>query len=74
MPLIIVTALLFLLKYLEVSFLNSISWWWLVGLAFFAFLWFEFFERMLGLDKRKDHAHFEKIKNDRIKRTFDKKK
>ena len=65
MPLIIVTALLFLLKYLEVSFLNSISWWWLVGLAFFAFLWFEFFERMLGLDK---------IKNDRIKRTFDKKK
>ncbi len=74
MPLIIVTALLFLLKYLEVSFLNSISWWWLVGLAFFAFLWFEFFERLLGLDKRKDHAHFEKIKTDRIKRTFDKKK
>jgi len=27
---------------------------------------------MLGLDKRKDHAHFEKIKKERVKRTFDK--
>lgn len=74
MPLILLIALLSLLKYLEVAFLDSLSWWWIVGLAFFAFLWFEFFERMLGLDKRKDDAHFEKMKEERLKRTFDKKK
>ncbi|MFZ6845330.1 TIGR04438 family Trp-rich protein [Undibacterium sp. RuTC16W] len=74
MPIIIVIALLSLLKYLEVSFLDNLSWWWIVGLAFAAFLWFEFFERMLGLDKRNDHAHFEKIKNERVKRAFDNKK
>ncbi|MDY7536950.1 TIGR04438 family Trp-rich protein [Undibacterium sp. RTI2.1] len=74
MPLIILVALLFLLKYLEVGFLANISWWWPVGLAVFAFLWFEYFERILGLDKRKDHQHFEKIKKERVKRTFEKKK
>ncbi len=74
MPLIILVALLFLLKYLEVSFLANVSWWWPVGLAVFAFLWFEYFERILGLDKRKDHQHFEKIKKERVKRTFEKKK
>ncbi|MBX9901842.1 MAG: TIGR04438 family Trp-rich protein [Burkholderiaceae bacterium] len=74
MPLIIVIALLFLLKYLEVSFLDWLSWGWIVGLAFFAFLWFEFFERMLGLDKRKGDAHYEEMKKTRIKRSFDKKK
>ena len=73
MPLIIIIVLLTLLKYLEIKFINDLSWWWIVGLAFFAFLWFEFFERMLGLDKRKDHGHFEKMKKERLKRSFDKK-
>lgn len=72
MLLIIAVALLSLLKYLEVGPLVNMSWWWIVGLAFFAFLWFEFFERMLGLDKRKDHGHFEKMKKERVKRSFDK--
>ncbi|MDO8650896.1 MAG: TIGR04438 family Trp-rich protein [Undibacterium sp.] len=74
MPLIIIIALLTLLKYLEVGFLNGLSWWWIIGLAAFAFLWFEFLERMLGLDKRKDQAYFEKMKKDRLKRSFEKKK
>ncbi|QJQ07463.1 TIGR04438 family Trp-rich protein [Undibacterium piscinae] len=74
MPLIIAIFVLSLLKYLEVGFLEPVSWWWIIGLAVFAFLWFEFFERMLGLDKRKDHAHFEKMRKERIKRSFDTKK
>ena len=74
MPLIIIIALLSLLKYLEVEFLSSLSWWWIIGLAFFAFLWFEFFERMLGLDKHKDDEHTEAMKKARLKRSFDKKK
>jgi small Trp-rich protein len=74
MPLIIVIALLTLLKYMEVSFLDSISWWWIVGLMVVAFLWFEFFERMLGLDKGKADTQTELMKKNRLKRSFDKKK
>lgn len=74
MPLIIVIALLTLLKYMEVSFLDSVSWWWIVGLMVIAFLWFEFFERMLGFDKNKADTQTEIMKKNRLKRSFDKKK
>ncbi len=74
MPLIIIIAILTLLKYLEVAFLDSLSWWWIVGLMGFAFLWFEFFERLLGLDKSKADSQTEVMKKNRLKRSFDKKK
>ncbi|MFZ6749631.1 TIGR04438 family Trp-rich protein [Undibacterium sp. Ren11W] len=74
MPLIIIIAVLSLLKYFEVGFVDALSWWWIIGLAVFAFIYFEFLERMLGLDKRKDHAHFEKMKKERLKRSFEKDK
>lgn len=74
MPLIIIIALLTVLKYMEVSFLDNISWWWIVGLMVLAFLWFEFFERMLGLDKHKADTQTEMMKKNRLKRSFDKKK
>ena len=70
---IILLALLLVLKLADVWIFATMSWWWIIGIAVAAFLWFEFFERMLGLDKRKDHAHFEKIKNERVKRAFEKK-
>jgi len=62
-----------LLKAADIWIFVDISWWWIVGAAVAAFVWFEILERMLGLDKRKDHAHFEKIQKERVKRTFDKK-
>jgi small Trp-rich protein len=74
MPLIIIIAILTLLKYLEVEFLASVSWWWIVGLMFIAFLWFEFFERMLGLDKHKEDTQTELMKKQRLKRQFNEKK
>lgn len=74
MPLIIIIAILTLLKYLEVEFLSSISWWWIVGLMFIAFLWFEFFERMLGLDQHKADTQTEMMKKQRLKRQFNEKK
>jgi small Trp-rich protein len=74
MPLIIIIAILTLLKYLEVEFLASVSWWWIVGLMFIAFLWFEFFERMLGLDKNKADTQTELMKKQRLKRQFNEKK
>jgi small Trp-rich protein len=75
MILIILLAILVGLKFFEVSFVENLSWWWVAGFAFLTFLWFEFFERMLGLDKRKEDAHYEKIRKERLKRNFkDKKK
>ena len=73
MLLIVPLLLLLVLKLAEVSVFATMSWWWIIGGAIFAFFWFEFFERMLGLDKRKDDAHYEKMKAERLKRTFDKK-
>ena len=73
MLLIIPLVLLLVLKLANISVFAGISWWWIVGLAVFAFLWFEIFERVLGLDKRKEDAHFEKMRQERIKRTLGKK-
>lgn len=70
MPLIIIIVLLSALKYFEFGPLEKLSWWWIVGLFAIAFLWFEFGERMLGLDKRKAHEQLEKARKDRVKKTF----
>ncbi len=74
MVLILLTVTLAGLKYFEISFMENVSWWWIAGLFFFTFLWFEFFERMLGLDKKKAHEKFDRIQKDRAKKTFDSKK
>lgn len=71
MPLIIILAIVCLIKYLDVSFMQEVSWWYIIGFAFFVFLWFEFFERMLGLDKTKDDLHHEKMRIERQKRNKD---
>ncbi|MGZ3158683.1 MAG: TIGR04438 family Trp-rich protein, partial [Burkholderiaceae bacterium] len=52
MFLIIAIAALTALKYFEIGPFAAMSWWWVIGLMFVAFIWFEFIERMLGLDKR----------------------
>lgn len=70
MPIIILIVLLSVLKYLEVGMLDKLSWWWIIGLFVVAFLWFEFFERMLGRDKRKAHEQLEEARKERIKKTF----
>jgi small Trp-rich protein len=70
MPLIIVIVLLSLLRYFEVGPVADLSWWWIVGLMVVAFIWFEFIERILGLDKRKSHNELEKARKDRVKKNF----
>jgi small Trp-rich protein len=72
MPLIIVIVALTLLKYFEVGPVVNLSWWWIVGLVAAAFVWFEFIEKMLGLDKRKAHEQLEKARQERVKKTFEK--
>ncbi|GAC1430909.1 MAG: hypothetical protein NVSMB6_29610 [Burkholderiaceae bacterium] len=73
MPLIVIIIALVALKYFEVRFFTTLSWWWVVGLAVAAFLWFEFFERMLGLDKRRAFEQLDKAREDRVKAMFKKK-
>ncbi|MFZ6820309.1 hypothetical protein [Undibacterium sp. Ji22W] len=70
MKLLIVVVALYILKLLDLSFMENVSWWWINAIGFFAFLWFEYFERMLGLDKRKDDMLHEKMLKERQKRQF----
>ncbi len=70
MPLIIIIVSLTALKYFEVWRFTEVSWWWVTGLMGLAFLWFEFLEPLLGLDKRKAHDEQDKIRKDRVKKAF----
>ncbi|WP_256079281.1 TIGR04438 family Trp-rich protein [Massilia sp. YIM B04103] len=72
MPIIILIAALCALRYFEVWRFAELSWWWIVGLMALAFLWFEFLEPILGLDKRKAHNIDEQRRKDRVKKNFDK--
>lgn len=71
MPLIIVILLLSALRYFAVGPFADLSWWWVAGLGAIAFLWFEFGERLFGLDKRRAHEQLEKIRKERVKKTFE---
>lgn len=74
MPIILAILALCLLRYFDVWRFAGLSWWWIAGLMVAAFVWFEFIEPMLGLDKRKAHDVDEKRRQDRIKNSFDKRK
>ena len=74
MPLILLILALCGLRYFEVWRFAEVSWYWIIGLMVFAFVWFEFLEPMLGLDKRKAHNVDEQRRKDRVKQSFDKKK
>ena len=72
MPLIILIVALVGLRYFEVWRFAEISWWWIVGLMVLAFIWFEYIEKLLGLDKKKQHNVDEQRRKDRVKQSFDK--
>ena len=61
------------LRYFEIGPFATISWWWVVALMVAAFVWFEFIERMFGLDKKKAHESLQKARQERVKKTFTKK-
>lgn len=74
MPIIIIIALLTALRYFEIGPFANLSWWWIVGLMVIAFIWFEFIERALGLDKKAAHDKMEKARQDRVKKAFERKR
>ena len=73
MPLILALVALIALKYFEVWKFAGMSWGWVVALAVAAFIWFEFVEKMLGLDKRKAHDENERLRQERVRKNFEKK-
>lgn len=70
MPLIIAIVALSLLRYMEVGPFADLSWWWIAGLFAVALIWFEYIEKLLGLDKRKSHEQLEQARKERVKKTF----
>jgi small Trp-rich protein len=74
MPLILLIVALAALRFFEVWRFAEMSWWWVIALAAVAFIWFEFIEKMLGLDKKKAHNEDEARRKARVKQSFDKKK
>lgn len=74
MPLIIIIALVTAMKFFEVWKFAELSWWYIIGLMVLAFIWFEFIEKMLGLDKRKEHDIDEARRKKRVQDAFAKKK
>jgi small Trp-rich protein len=74
MYLILFIVALSALRFFEVSVFAELSWWWVIALVTVAILWFEFIEKFLGMDKRREHDALEKARDERVKRTFDKDK
>ncbi|SFC31310.1 TIGR04438 family Trp-rich protein [Massilia yuzhufengensis] len=74
MPLIVLIAALIGLRFFEVWRFADLSWWYVVGLMVFAFIWFEFIEKVLGLDKKKEHNVLNSRREARVKQAFDKKR
>ena len=71
MPLILLIVALVALRYFEVWKFAQLSWWWIVGLMAVAFVWFEYVEKILGLDKKKEHNEDAKRRAARVKQAFD---
>ena len=71
MPIILLIVALSGLRYFVVWRFAQLSWWWIVALSVVAFLWFEFLEPLLGLDKRKAHNEDERRRKARVKQNFD---
>ena len=74
MPIILLILALSLLKYFAVWRFSEMSWWWVIGLMIIAFIWFEFVEKIFGLDKKKAHNEDEARRKARLQNTFNKKK
>ena len=63
--------ILLLLRWFEIGPVAPLSWWWVVLPFAMAFVWFEFIEKRLGLEKKKAMDEMEATKKARIKRAFE---
>jgi len=68
MPFLIIGILLGLLRWQEVGPFAKLSWWWVALPFVLVVIWWEVVTPMLGLDKKKDHAEFEREKKARMEK------
>jgi small Trp-rich protein len=66
-----VGLVLLVLKLLDVGPIGTLSWWWVVLPFVAALIWFELFERRLGLDKKKAFDELDRAKQTRIKKAME---
>jgi small Trp-rich protein len=71
MWLLFVGIALLVSKLLEFGPLADLSWWWVILPFVLAFVWWEFIERRLGLDKKKAFDELDKAKKERIARALE---
>ena len=71
MWLIWIGVVLIILKVLEIGVVAEVSWWWIVLPFGVGFLWFEFVEKRLGLDKKKAFDEIDKAKKERIRKRLE---
>lgn len=74
MWLLFVGLILLVSKLLDVGPLAGLSWWWVLLPFVVAALWWELFERRLGLDKKEAFDELEQAKKDRIARALERDK
>ncbi len=74
MPIILLIIALGALKYFEIWKFGAMSWWWVIGLMIVAFIWFEYIEKIFGLDKKKAFDEDDKRRKERLAKSFDKNK
>jgi small Trp-rich protein len=65
-----VGVVLLLLKLAGLGPFGEMSWWWVVLPLVLSFVWFELFEKRLGLDKKKAFDELDRAKQERIKKAM----
>jgi len=59
------------LRYFQIGPFATISWWYVALPFLVAFIWFEFIEKAMGLDKKKAMDEMDAAKEARIKRALE---
>jgi small Trp-rich protein len=64
-------VILVVLKLIDFGPLIELSWWWVLAPLALAFVWFEWLEKLLGLDRRKvEHLEWEQRRKERVAAQF----
>jgi small Trp-rich protein len=66
-------AALVALKFFEVKWFATLSWWWILAPLGIAFVFFEVLEPMFGWDKKKGHDENDRHREARLKRQLKRK-
>jgi len=59
------------LRFFEVSVFATLGWWWVAAAFAVALIWFEYIEKMLGLERKKAMDEMEAARKARIKRALE---